>query len=228
MANICNFTGKIVGKKKEVKEVFGYFTEDYSYNFLNFEKMKEKILELEKEIGFDTDNSVSKITNDLFEFMLELVKLEKYPNASREEIIELYDDYTEDRIAFHFRILSTMGSIEPDETMTIEEVEELRKKEVEKLRNNLDYEKFKEIIKEGLVTEFLPKKPHFWGINEVDILSESEKPDGRYSISFSGSCSWSLLYAMSVYGAQKNGISTKEPSGSKAPHLKRFMRNFQI
>ena len=31
MANICSFLGKIVGKEEEVKEVYNYFSEDYSY-----------------------------------------------------------------------------------------------------------------------------------------------------------------------------------------------------
>ena len=209
MANICNFTGKLVGKKKEVKKVFRYFTEEYSYNFFNFDKIAKKTLELEKEVGLDLQNLIIKSSNGLFEFMLELVKLEKYPNASREEIIELYNEYTKNKLEDIYAMYSAMGKDGPSNKITLEEAEELRRKEVEKVRKNLDYDKFKEIIKEGLVTKFLPKKPHFLGIYEVDIISESEKPDGKYSISFSGSCAWSLLYSMSIYGAQKQWTKYK-------------------
>lgn len=209
MSNICSFTGKILGNKKEVKKVYGYFTEEYNYNLLNYEKIKDKIFELEKEIELDVNNPIIKASCDIFGFMLEMVKLEKYPNTSREEVVDFYDEYTKDRIVYRFGAFSLMRKRESNDSMTFEEAEELRREEVEKFRKNLDYKKFKEIIKEGLSTELLPKKPHFWGIYEVETISESEKPDGKYSISFSGSCAWSLLYSMSIYGAQKQWAKYK-------------------
>lgn len=228
MANYCYFNGKLRGKEEEVREVYKYFSEEYNYNFIDFQKAIKEVNKLEEEIGLGSDNSFVNSSTKLFGFMEEILRLEMYPEASKEEILDFYDKYTEDKLA---KTISVMSAFEKDfsgmdVSKLIASAPEILKGEVKKVKDKLDFERFMKIIEEHRTMGELPKGYHFWRIFEVEKISEDLEEKVELSLTFAGNCAWSLSSALTAQGYGKDWQKYKDRSWYKGISIEEVHEKF--
>lgn len=211
MANYCYFEGKLVGKKEEVEEVFGYFKEHYDYSFVDYQKIWEESEEFMKDL--DLSKVLIKSSMNLAGIIEEMLRFNLIEGKSREEVLKEYARIAEERLrdgwkkikAFDFITDNVSEEDRDGDKINWDKVYTTLNQELqiqlEKFSERFDFERFLELIEKGrLDSKDLPKKPHFWRIFEIDSSEEGYDELGDYVLYFWGTCAWSLESALARDG----------------------------
>lgn len=160
--------------------------------------------------------------------MEEILRCEMYPEASKEEILDFYEKYTEEKLA---KTISVMSTFEKDfsgmdVSKLIASASDILKGEVKKVRDKLDFNKFIKIIEDNRTIGELPKGYHFWRIFEVEKISEDLEENGELSLTFAGNCAWSLSSALTANGYGKDWENYKDRSWYKGTSIEEVHEKF--
>lgn len=148
--------------------------------------------------------------------------------ASKQEILDFYEKYTEEKLA---KTISVMSTFEKDfsgmdVSKLIASASEVLKGEVKKVRDKLDFNKFIKIIEDNRTIGELPKGYHFWRIFEVEKISEDLEENGELSLTFAGNCAWSLSSALTAKGYGKDWENYKDRSWYKGTSIEEVHEKF--
>lgn len=211
MANYCYFEGKLVGKKEEVEEVFGYFKEHYDYSFVDYQKIWEESEEFMKDL--DLSKVLIKSSMNLAGIIEEMLRFNLIEGKSREEVLKEYARIAEERLRDSWEKCKAFGVLFDD--ISGENIEGGKvdwdklyptlnqefKIEFEKFSEGFDFEKFLSLVEKCKSDlKDLPKKPHFWRVFEIDNSQEGYHELGDYVIYFWGTCAWSIETALTKEG----------------------------
>lgn len=185
MANNCYFEVKLVGKEEEVKEVAGYFTEYYDYNFFDWELFFKKEKDFVKNMGLSMENSLVVSAMSLSGIFDKIFKNGFPVFESREKALKILKEIMKDRLKYQYKLWGK----ELEKSEVFNEFE----KEFNKFEEGFDFESFKDF--EKLSSEEknnLPKRNHFFRIFDFVKYDEGFAENGKYFINAYGDCAWSL------------------------------------
>lgn len=185
MANNCYFEVKLAGKEEEVKEVAGYFTEYYDYNFFEWELFSKKEKDFVKNMGLSMENTLVVSAMSLSGIFDKIFKNGFYVFESKEKALKILKNIMKDRLEYQYELWGK----ELEKSEVFNEFE----KEFNKFEKGFDFESFKGF--EKLYNERknnLPKGNHFFRIFDFVKYDEGITENGEYIINAYGDCAWSL------------------------------------
>lgn len=185
MANNCYFEVKLVGKEEEVKEVAGYFTEYYDYDFFDWVLFSEKEKDFIKNMGLSMENNSVVAAMNLCGVFDNILKKELPVFESKEIALEILKDAMENRLEYQCKLWEK----EVEKSEILNEFEE----EFNKFKKGFDFESFKDFQKLSSKRDNFPKGNHFFRIFDFIKYNEGITENGEYIINAYGDCAWSLL-----------------------------------